>query len=92
MGQISTMFVRKVVGVAAPAYGGDQAKRRALFESVGVVPDARVDRKLMIRDSDYYDLCEGVARETDHGPTLAIRVGSSMHCDDYVQRPANIER
>ena len=33
----------KVVGVAAPADGGDQAKRRDLFESVGVGPDAPVD-------------------------------------------------
>ena len=58
MGQISTLFVHKVVGVAAPADGGDEAMRRALFESVGIDPDAPVDPKRMIEDSGYYALCE----------------------------------
>lgn len=36
--------------------------RRALFESVGVDPDAAVNPKLMVPDDDYYAFFERVAR------------------------------
>ncbi len=83
MGQVSALFVHKVVGVATSGEAPGGARRRDLFESVGVDPDAPVDPKLMIPDSDYYDLCERVAREDEHGPSITIRVGSTMRCDDY---------
>ena len=83
MNQISTLFVHKVVGAATAGDPQDVARRSALLKFVGVDPDAPIDPKLMISDADYYKLCERVAREDDHGPSITIRVGSTMRCDDY---------
>ena len=83
MGQISTLFVHKVVAVATAGDPVDVARRRAFFHSVGVDPDAPIDPKRMITDSDYYDLCERVAHEDPHGVSVPLRVGASMRCDDY---------
>lgn len=83
MGMISTLFVHKVVGVAMGAEGANEGLRRDLFGSVGVDPDAALDSKLMIPDIDYYALCERVAKDLGFGPSLTVRVGASMVCDDY---------
>ena len=83
MGQISTLFAHKVIDAATAGETVDERRRRALLESVGIDPDAPVDPKRMLDDQEYYDLCERAAREDPHGPSLSIRVGSSMRCDDY---------
>ncbi len=83
MGQISALFLHKVVTAATAADPPDGVRRRDLLWSVGVDPDAPVDPKQMIPDDDYYALCERVVRDDAHGPSLSIRVGSSMRCDDY---------
>lgn len=83
MGQISVLFVQKVVDAATAKDPRQATRRGALYRSVGVDPHAPVDPKRMIADTDYYALCERVAREDPHGASLPIRVGSSMRCDDY---------
>ena len=83
MGQITTLFVHKVVNAATAGEPADSERRRVLLESVGVDPDAAVDPGLMIADTSYYELCERVARESDLGVTLSLKVGASMRCDDY---------
>lgn len=83
MGQISTLFVHKVIDAATAGQPDDPGRRRALFLSVGVDPDASVDPTHMIQDSDYYGLCERVAHEDPHGVSVPLRVGQSMRCDDY---------
>ena len=83
MGQISTLFVHKVVDAATAGEPLGSARRRALFQSVGVDPDAPIDPKRMILDSAYYALCEQVARDDADGISLPLRVGSSMRSDDY---------
>ena len=83
MGQISALFVHKVVTAATADAPDDVARRRALFQSVGVDPDAPIDPKRMVNDSDYYSLCERVARDDAHGVSVPLRVGSLMRCDDY---------
>ncbi|MFK7955739.1 MAG: AraC family transcriptional regulator ligand-binding domain-containing protein [Lysobacterales bacterium] len=70
----------RVQDAAAP---NDPARRAALSESVNLAPDAPVNAKLMVSDTDYYGLCERAAREDDEGTRLPIRVGRSMRCDDY---------
>lgn len=83
MGLISSLFVHKVVDAATVGEAANSQHRRRLFESAGVDPDAPVDPKVMVADGGYYRLCETVAREDAHGPSLPIRVGASMLCADY---------
>jgi AraC-like DNA-binding protein len=83
MGQISTLFAHKVVNAATVGDPVDSHRRRALFQSVGLDADAPMDPKRMILDSDYYGLCERVARDDADGVSLPLRVGASMRCDDY---------
>lgn len=83
MGEISTLFVHKVVGVAATSSACGAAEQRDLFLSVGIDPQAPVDAKHMIADTDYYGLCERVAQAYGFGPSLSVHVGASMSCDDY---------
>lgn len=83
MGQISTLFVQKVVDIATAGERGDGARRRALLQSVDVDPSLAIDPKRMIQDHDYYALCERIAREDAHGVSVPLRVGASMRSDDY---------
>lgn len=83
MGMVSSLFAHKVVAVATADVADPDALCRELFASVGVDADASVDPKLMIPDTDYYALCERVARADPHGVSVPLRVGSLMRCDDY---------
>ena len=75
MGQISTLFVHKLVAAATTSEPGEAARRRALFRSVGVDPDAPIDPKRMILDERLLWLCERVAHEDAHGVSVPLRVG-----------------
>ncbi|MEQ9561604.1 MAG: AraC family transcriptional regulator ligand-binding domain-containing protein [Woeseiaceae bacterium] len=78
MGQITSLFVHKVIGEV------DQAlDKRALFESVGINPDLPVDRKVMVADTDYYAFLETIAKSDSRAIDLPLRVGASMRCEDY---------
>ena len=83
MGQITSLFVHKVVNIATAKGPGKIVRRRALLTSVGIDPEAPIDPKVRILDSDYYALCERIAREDGNGVTVPLRVGASMRCDDY---------
>lgn len=83
MGQISAVFVQKVVDVGSRSKADQARHRHHLLRSVGVDPDAAIDPKFMIADDAYYALCERVVREDPEGASVSIRVGSSMRCDDY---------
>lgn len=82
VGLISSLFAHKVVDAATSGESPGE-RRRELFHSVGIDPEAPLDPKKMILDTDYYELCERVAREDEDGATIPLRVGSSMRCDDY---------
>ena len=75
MGRITSVFAHKVVAQAE-----DRLDRRSLLRSVGIDPDAPVNPKLMVTDSDYYDLFANVARNDPHSVSLPLRVGASMPC------------
>ena len=83
MGQITSLFAHKVVNIATAKEPDNMARRRTLFASVGIDPDAPIDPRVRISDSDYYSLCERVVREDSNGVTVPLRVGASMRCDDY---------
>lgn len=78
MGQITSLFVHKVI-----AQADDSVGKRALLEAVGVDPDAPVDPKVMVADTDYYEFFERVARADPNGVELPLRVGASMRSGDY---------
>jgi len=78
MGQITTLFVHKVLGIASKAV--DKAD---VLRSVGIPPDSPVDPKKMISDLEYYNFLERLAKEDGDGTTLPLRAGAAMRCDDY---------
>ncbi len=83
MGVVSALFVHKVIDAAVAGETDNGLRRRDLFASVGVDPDAPVDASLMVDDAAYYRLCERVVREDSSGHSMTLRVGASMRCDDY---------
>ena len=78
MGKITSLFVRKIV-----AQAGAGVDRRALLLSVGLDPEAGANPDLMIEDTDYYELIEGILAVDPAAVTLGLRTGASMRCDDY---------
>ena len=78
MGQITSLFVHKVI-----RQGDDSLDKRELLRSIGVDPDAPVDPKVMVADTDYYDFFERVARADSRGTDLPLRVGATMRCEEY---------
>lgn len=78
MGQITSVFVRKIVAAADIDYDKD-----SLLRSVGVEPDAALTLAHMIPAKDYYELLEKLATLDSDPITLPLRTGASMRCDDY---------
>ena len=78
MGQITSLFVRKVI-----AQADDSLDKRAFLQAVGVDPDAPVDPKVMVADTDYYDFFASLARADPNGLELPLRTGATMRCEDY---------
>lgn len=77
MGQITSLFARKVVDVA-----GDAVDRIAVLASVGVDADGAWDPKHMLDDDDYYGMIELMAEQMDITP-LPLIVGDAMRPDEY---------
>ena len=78
MGQITSLFVHKVI-----AQAHDSLDKRAFLEAVGVDPDAPVDPKVMVADTDYYEFFAGLARADPNGLELPLRSGATMRCENY---------
>ena len=78
MGQITSLFVRKVVGEVDESVDKD-----ALLRSVGIDPDESVDPSQMVSDTEYYAFFERSAAADGRGTTLPLRVGAAMRCDEY---------
>ncbi len=77
MGQITSLFARKMVAAA-----GDAVDAREMLGSVGLDPDAAWDQTVMISDDAYYAMIERMAAQTDV-TALPVAVGASMRCDEY---------
>lgn len=77
MGYVTSLFVRKMVAAAGP-----RVDATALLSLAGLVPNEPWDPKVMVPDTRYYDLIETIAAQID-ATELPIKVGASMHCDDY---------
>lgn len=77
MGQITSLFARKVVGVA-----GDAIDAKAVLASVGVDADGAWDPKHMLDEDDYYGMVELMAEQMDI-TALPLIVGEAMRPDEY---------
>ncbi|WP_306044748.1 AraC family transcriptional regulator [Nioella sp. MMSF_3534] len=77
MGQVTSLFARKVVGVA-----GNAVDARAVLDSVGLDVDGPLDPKHMLDDDDYYGMIELMAEQMDITP-LPLIVGEAMRTDEY---------
>lgn len=78
MGQVTSLFVRKVVGEV-----DERADKSALLRSVGIDPEEPVEPSRMVSDTEYYAFFERCAAADGKGATLPLRVGAAMRCDEY---------
>ena len=77
MSEVTSLFARKVVGVA-----GDAVDARALLQSVGLDPDGAWDPKHMLTEDVFYDMIERMGQMMDITP-LPLVVGEAMRPDEY---------
>lgn len=78
MGQITSLFVRKVVGEVE-----DHLDKDALLRSLSIEPESPVDPSKMVSAAEYYAFLERIATAETNGTTLPLRAGAAMRCDDY---------
>jgi AraC-like DNA-binding protein len=64
------------------AAAGTQVDAAALLASVGLDAEGHWDPKSMLPADSYYDMLERIASQTD-ATDLPVRVGASMHLDEY---------
>lgn len=77
MGQVTSLFARKVVGVA-----GDAVDARAVLASVGLDVNGVWDPKHMLDEGAFYAMIELMADEMDI-TALPLVVGAAMRPDEY---------
>ncbi|MEM1273329.1 MAG: AraC family transcriptional regulator [Pseudomonadota bacterium] len=77
MGQVTSLFARKVVGVA-----GDAIDAAAVLGSVGLDPAGPWDPKIMLDEDAFYGMLELMARQMD-ATALPLIVGEDMRPDEY---------
>jgi hypothetical protein len=78
MGQITSLFVRKVLSEADAS-----VDREALLSAVGIDPASLDDPSTMVPDNEYYAFLERLAVLDANGTTIPLRAGAAMCCDDY---------
>lgn len=77
MGRVTSLFARKVVGVA-----GDAVDAKAVLAFVGLDVDAPWDPKHMLDEDAFYGMIELMADQMDITP-LPLVVGEAMRPDEY---------
>ena len=78
MGQITSLFVRKVIGIA-----NDKIDKESLLRPMGIDLSSTPDPKLMVPAADYYSFLERLAAIDRDAITIPLRAGAAMSCDDY---------
>lgn len=76
--QITSLYVHKVVAQASQG-----VETRDLVESLGLDPDDPIDAATMVDSDDYYRFFAALAQRDPSGLALALRIGASMHSDEY---------
>jgi AraC-like DNA-binding protein len=77
MGQVTSLFARKMVAAAGAGIDG-----AALLAAAGIDPDGPWEPAAMIPADTYYDMLERIAAQVD-ATDLPVRVGAAMRCDEY---------
>ncbi len=77
MGEVTSLFARKVVATA-----GDAIDARQVLDSVALDPDGPWDPKIMLSEDAYYGMLELMAEQMDI-TALPLTVGDSMRPDEY---------
>lgn len=77
MGQVTSLFARKVVAAAGAAVDA-----RAVLASVGLEAEGAWDPAHMLDEDDYYGMIETMAERMDVTP-LPLVVGAAMRPDEY---------
>ncbi len=83
MGYIATYFALRVADIATEGLEDKQTRHAELCRVAGIDSGGKSAQKKMITDAAFFGLLEHVAREFENGYTIAVRVGSTMRCDDY---------
>jgi AraC-like DNA-binding protein len=78
MGEITSLYVYKVVGQASPGVQTDD-----LVRGLGLDPDGPIDPSRMVTAADYYRFFAALADRDPDGLRLPFRIGASMRCDEY---------
>lgn len=78
MSRITSLFVRKVLGIADESIDKD-----GILRWMGIDPEDPVDPKQMVPADEYYAFLERLT-ELDSDPvSIPLRAGGAMRCDDY---------
>lgn len=83
MGWISVVFVHKALDVLGGLAPLTEVKRAELFRSVNVDPQAPVDPKQMVADTQFFDLLERIVDDYPRARAVPVLMGAAMRCDDY---------
>ncbi|MEO0981738.1 MAG: AraC family transcriptional regulator ligand-binding domain-containing protein [Pseudomonadota bacterium] len=78
MGQITSLYVYKVVSQASPG-----VETRDLVKGLGLDPDGPIDPAQMVSSADYYRFFAALAERDPAGLELPLRIGASMRSDEY---------
>lgn len=78
MGEITSLYVYKVVGQASPGVETDDLVRGLCLDPEGPIDPAR-----MVPSADYYRFFAALADRDPDGLRLPFRIGASMRCDEY---------
>ncbi|NEO86668.1 MAG: AraC family transcriptional regulator [Spirulina sp. SIO3F2] len=83
MGYIATYFAVRVADIATEGLDDREAHYAELLRVAGLELSGESTHKNMLTDTAFFGLLEYVADKFEKGYTIAIRVGSTMQCDDY---------
>ncbi|MEO0466557.1 MAG: AraC family transcriptional regulator ligand-binding domain-containing protein [Pseudomonadota bacterium] len=78
MGEITSLYVYKVVGQASAGL-----ETRDLVEGLGLDPDGPIDPSRMVSSADYYRFFASLAERDPGGLELPLRIGAAMRSDEY---------
>ncbi|MCI4643625.1 MAG: AraC family transcriptional regulator [Hyphomonadaceae bacterium] len=78
MGQITSLYVYKVVGQAS-----EGVETRDLVRALGLDPDGPIDPSQMVSMQDYYRFFARLAERDPDGLVLPLRIGAAMRSDEY---------